>query len=65
MNYLIQDKNDMFYGFGGWSNEYPEAELFDDYDKAVKMADNIRRGRGPVVVANYGYDDEEIVWSAT
>jgi hypothetical protein len=62
MRWLIM-KNGLFYSFGSFSKEYPEAELFTSRRVAIACAK--RLGRGAKVIKNYGYDSEQEVYAVT
>lgn len=43
----------------GWSNEFPDADRFTSVAKARKAT--IAAGIGGDIIANYGYNNEEVI----
>jgi len=49
-----------FFDGNQWADEYPEAEIWDEQEEAERVCANI----GGVVIENYGYVDERIVFDS-
>jgi len=56
--YVVQYEGE-FLGFGGFSDEYPEAQMFTKRD-AIKEAKKL--GKGAKVIKGYGFQNEEVVY---
>jgi hypothetical protein len=55
---VIQNKNGEFWAGSFWSDEYPEAKLFDSVLKAKQELKKTKEG---MIIRNYGYDNQEEV----
>ncbi len=61
--HVITDIDGLFWTGNGWSEEYPEAELFSRFSNAAREARSIVAGFNitTLVVNQYGMDSERVV----
>lgn len=59
--YIIKDNDGRFWTGMGWSNEYPDADLYDSRSEAIAAAK--RRTKSCKVVRDYGMTTEVIIFA--